>query len=87
MANGQVVLVTTEGLSGGSPMRADAVNLDGMNEQMLWTYRPSALHLRCAPEPDNSHFSHSTSILAIKSKSDLNPKDFSVIVVSYVLND
>jgi hypothetical protein len=70
MANGQVVLVTTEGLSGGSPMRADAVNLDGMNEQMLWTYRPSALHLRC-----------------VKSKSDLNPQDFSVIVVSYVLND
>jgi len=32
----------------------------------------------------NSHFA---TILVIKLKADLNPKDFSVIVVSYVLND
>jgi hypothetical protein len=33
------------------------------------------------------HFSHSARILIIKLKSDLNPKYFTVIVVSCVLND
>jgi hypothetical protein len=35
----------------------------------------------------NAHFSDFTSILAIKSKSNLDPKDFSVIVVGDVLNN
>ena len=31
--------------------------------------------------------SHFATILLIRLKADLNPKDLSVIVVSYVLND
>ena len=36
------------------------------------------------PTAGNSHFA---TILVIKLKADLNPKNFSVIVVSYLLND
>jgi len=36
------------------------------------------------PKAGNSHFA---TILVIKLKADLNPKDLSVIVVSYVLKD
>jgi len=40
-----------------------------------------------SPKRTILYFSHSARILMIKSKSDLDPKHFSVIVVSYLLND
>jgi hypothetical protein len=45
----------------------------------------AALHFgRDWPKAGNSHFA---TILVIKLKADLNPEDFSVVVVSYLLND
>jgi hypothetical protein len=40
--------------------------------------------VRSRPKAGNSHFA---TILVIKLKADLNPKDLSIIVVSYLLND
>jgi hypothetical protein len=39
---------------------------------------------RLCPKAGNSHFA---TILVIKLKADLNPKDLSIILVSYLLND